>query len=87
LLLLIPVLLFAKLDNIYIILLIVTTFGWEPLILLTIILKFSKKDKQGLGFKVLVKWIGFNCGSVLAHPGVTVREDSNTIHLYKQEQT
>ncbi|MBT9189863.1 MULTISPECIES: phospho-N-acetylmuramoyl-pentapeptide-transferase [Zobellia] len=80
---LIPVLLFAKLDNIYIILLIVTTL-WMGFIGFTDdYIKVFKKDKEGLKgrFKVLGQVVlGLGVGATLYfHPGVTMREDSSTM--------
>jgi len=77
---LIPVILLAKLDNIYIILLIVTTL-WMGLIgFLDDYIKIFKKDKAGLKgiFKVIGQvGLGVIVGATLYfHPGVTVRKDS-----------
>jgi phospho-N-acetylmuramoyl-pentapeptide-transferase len=77
---LIPVVLLAKLDNIYIILLIVTTL-WMGLIgFLDDYIKIFKKDKAGLKgiFKVIGQvGLGIIVGATLYfHPGVTIRKDS-----------
>ncbi|MES2811910.1 MAG: phospho-N-acetylmuramoyl-pentapeptide-transferase [Bacteroidota bacterium] len=77
---LIPVILLAKLDNIYIILLIVTTL-WMGLIgFLDDYIKIFKKDKAGLKgiFKVIGQvGLGLIVGTTLYfHPGVTIRQDS-----------
>jgi phospho-N-acetylmuramoyl-pentapeptide-transferase len=77
---LIPVFLLAKLENIYVILLIVTTI-WMGLIgFLDDYIKIFKKDKEGLKgrFKVIGQvGLGIIVGSVLYfHPGVTVRKDT-----------
>ncbi len=79
---LIPVLLFSKLDNIYVILLIVTTL-WMGLIGFTDdYIKIFKKDKGGLNgrFKVLGQVVlGMAVGAVLYfHPEVTMRERNTT---------
>lgn len=79
---LIPVLLFSKLDNIYVILLIVTTL-WMGLIGFTDdYIKIFKKDKGGLKgrFKVLGQVVlGMMVGAVLYfHPEVTMRERNRT---------
>lgn len=75
---LIPVLLFAKLDNIYVIMLIITTI-WMGLVGFTDdYIKVFKKDKEGLSgkFKVLGQvGLGIFVGSVMYfHPGVTIKE-------------
>jgi len=77
---LIPVILLAKLDNIYIILLIVTTL-WMGLIgFLDDYIKIFKKDKAGLKgiFKVIGQvGLGIIVGTTLYfHPNVTIRQDS-----------
>ncbi|SFI97557.1 phospho-N-acetylmuramoyl-pentapeptide-transferase [Myroides guanonis] len=75
---LIPVLLFAKLDNIYIGLLILTTLWMGVIGFLDDYIKVFKKDKEGLKgrFKVIGQvGLGLIVGSVLYfHPSVTVRE-------------
>jgi len=80
---LIPVLLFAKLDNIYIILLIVTTIWMGAIGFLDDYIKVFKKDKEGLKgrFKVLGQIVlGLIVGATLYfHPEVTMREHSKTI--------
>jgi phospho-N-acetylmuramoyl-pentapeptide-transferase len=79
---LIPVLLFTKLDNIYIVLLIVTTLWMGTIGFVDDYIKIFKKDKAGLKgvFKVIGQvGLGLIVGSVLYfHPGVTVRDDSNS---------
>jgi phospho-N-acetylmuramoyl-pentapeptide-transferase len=76
---LIPVLLFTKLNNIYIILLIVTTLWMGTIGFIDDYIKIFKKDKEGLKgiFKVIGQvGLGIIVGSVLyIHPGVTVRND------------
>ncbi|MDI9257813.1 phospho-N-acetylmuramoyl-pentapeptide-transferase [Flavobacterium sedimenticola] len=75
---LIPVVLLTKLNNIYIILLIVTTLWMGTIGFIDDYIKIFKKDKQGLKgiFKVIGQvGLGLIVGSVLYfHPGVTVRE-------------
>ena len=79
---LIPVLLFAKLDNIYILLLIVTTI-WMGLIgFADDYIKVFKKNKQGLKgrFKIMGQIVlGLAVGATLYfHPEVTMKEDGGT---------
>lgn len=76
---LIPVLLLAKLDNIYVILLIVTTV-WMGLVgFADDYIKVFKKDKAGLSgkFKVLGQvGLGVFVGSIMYfHPQVTIRQE------------
>lgn len=77
---LIPVLLFAKVDNVYIILLIVTTLWMGTIGFVDDYIKIFKKDKAGLKgiFKVIGQvGLGLIVGYVLyTHPGVTIRKDS-----------
>ena len=72
---LIPVLLLTKLNNIYIVLLIITTIWMGTIGFIDDYIKIFKKDKQGI-FKVIGQvGLGLIVGSVLYfHPGVTVRE-------------
>ena len=76
---LIPVLLFAKLDNIYIILLIVTTIWMGIIGFIDDYIKKFKKDKEGLKgrFKVLGQvGLGIIVGTTLYfHQGVTIKEE------------
>ncbi len=79
---LIPVLLIARIDNIYIILLIVTTL-WMGLIgIIDDYIKIFRKNKSGLKgkFKIIGQLIlGLFVGSVLYfHPDVTVRQEIET---------
>ena len=78
---LIPVLLLTKLNNIYIILLIVTTIWMGTIGFIDDYIKIFKKDKEGLKgiFKVFGQvGLGIIVGSVLyLHPDVTVINDSN----------
>ena len=77
---LIPVFLLAKLDNIYVILLIVTTIWMGAIGFLDDYIKVFKKDKEGLKgvFKVIGQvGLGLFVGSVLYfNPDVTVRKDT-----------
>ncbi|HET8886436.1 MAG TPA: phospho-N-acetylmuramoyl-pentapeptide-transferase [Salinimicrobium sp.] len=75
---LIPVLLFAKLDNIYVILLIVTTLWMGAIGFIDDYIKIFKKDKEGLQgkFKVLGQ-IGLGIivgGTIYFHSEVTMKE-------------
>lgn len=80
---LIPVLLFAKLDNIYVILLIVTTIWMGIIGFVDDYIKIFKKNKEGLKgrFKVLGQVVlGLMVGATLYfHPEVTMREHTKTI--------
>ncbi|MFD2891769.1 phospho-N-acetylmuramoyl-pentapeptide-transferase [Flavobacterium chuncheonense] len=77
---LVPVLLLARLENIYVILLIVTTLWMGAIGFLDDYIKIFKKDKEGLKgrFKVIGQvGLGLIVGSVLYfHPNVTVRKDT-----------
>lgn len=85
---LIPVLLLAKLDNIYVILLIVTTLWMGTIGFVDDYIKIFKKDKAGLKgiFKVIGQvGLGLIVGSVLYfHPGVTVRKDTQRTNILEQ---
>ncbi|MBT8270312.1 MAG: phospho-N-acetylmuramoyl-pentapeptide-transferase [Bacteroidia bacterium] len=76
---LIPVLLFAKLDNIYIILLLVTTVWMGVIGFIDDYIKKFKKDKEGLKgrFKVMGQVVlGIIVGTTLYfHPEVTIKEE------------
>ena len=76
---LIPVFLLARMDNIYIQLLIVTTLSMGTIGMVDDYVKIFKKDKEGLKgiFKVAGQLVlGLVVGSVLYfHPGVTVKEE------------
>ena len=80
---LIPVLLFARLDNIYIILLIFTTLWMGVIGFIDDYIKVFKKNKEGLKgrFKVLGQIVlGLIVGATLYfHPEVTMRDHSKTI--------
>jgi len=87
---LIPVLLLTKLNNIYIILLIVTTLWMGTIGFIDDYIKIFKKDKEGLKgvFKVIGQvGLGVIVGSVLYfHPEVTVRERTNKPITYNQTE-
>ncbi|WP_299228434.1 phospho-N-acetylmuramoyl-pentapeptide-transferase [uncultured Psychroserpens sp.] len=76
---LLPVVLFSRLDNIYVIMLIVTTL-WMGLIgFIDDYIKVFKKDKEGLKgrFKILGQvGLGVFVGAVMYfHPGVTIKQE------------
>ncbi|AFU69820.1 phospho-N-acetylmuramoyl-pentapeptide-transferase MraY [Psychroflexus torquis ATCC 700755] len=77
---LIPVLLLAQLNNIYVILLIVTTIWMGVIGFLDDYIKISKKNKEGLEgkFKIVGQiGLGIFVGAVMYfHPDVTVRSDN-----------
>lgn len=83
---LIPVFLFAKLDNIYVILLIFTTIWMGIIGFIDDYIKIFKKNKQGLPgkFKVFGQvFLGIIVGATMYfHPEITVRLDDNV-----QQQT
>jgi phospho-N-acetylmuramoyl-pentapeptide-transferase len=84
---LIPVLLFAKLQNIYIVLLIVTTLWMGTIGFIDDYIKIFKKDKQGLKgiFKVFGQvGLGLIVGYVLYfNPTVTIRTDTANSDIVK----
>ncbi|HEX8015261.1 MAG TPA: phospho-N-acetylmuramoyl-pentapeptide-transferase [Flavobacterium sp.] len=84
---LVPVLLFARLHNIYIVLLIVTTLWMGTIGFVDDYIKIFKKDKQGLKgiFKVIGQvGLGIIVGAVLYfNPAVTVRTDTGRTSVYK----
>ncbi|MEO5777615.1 MAG: phospho-N-acetylmuramoyl-pentapeptide-transferase [Flavobacterium sp.] len=88
---LIPVLLLTKLNNIYIILLIVTTLWMGTIGFIDDYIKIFKKDKQGLKgiFKVIGQvGLGLIVGSVLYfNPTVTVIERSSKVMNSNQTET
>ncbi len=88
---LIPVLLFAKLDNIYVILLIITTLWMGAIGFLDDYIKTFKKDKEGLKgiFKVIGQvGLGVIVGTTMYfHPGITVKEVSNISAITNVEIT
>lgn len=75
---LIPVLLFTKLENVYIIILVVTTLWMGTIGFIDDYIKIFKKDKKGLKgrFKILGQvTLGIFVGAMLYfHPGVTMKE-------------
>ena len=79
---LVPVLLFAKLDNIYILLLIITTLWMGSIGFLDDYIKIKRKNKEGLKgrFKIIGQvGLGLIVGITLYfHPDVTVRENATT---------
>ncbi|RXR29717.1 phospho-N-acetylmuramoyl-pentapeptide-transferase [Flavobacterium piscinae] len=85
---LIPVIMLAKLDNIYIILLVVTTLWMGTIGFIDDYIKIFKKDKEGLKgkFKVIGQvGLGLIVGSVLYfNPGVTVRKDTQRTNILQQ---
>jgi phospho-N-acetylmuramoyl-pentapeptide-transferase len=85
---LVPVMLFAKLQNIYIVLLIVTTLWMGTIGFIDDYIKIFKKDKQGLKgiFKVVGQvGLGLIVGSVLYFsPVVTVRTDTGKSDIFRQ---
>ena len=88
---LVPVLLFARLHNIYIVLLIVTTLWMGTIGFVDDYIKIFKKDKQGLKgiFKVIGQvGLGIIVGSVLYFsPAVTVRTDTGYEDVFKNANT
>jgi len=84
---LVPVFLFAKLHNIYIVLLIVTTLWMGTIGFIDDYIKIFKKDKAGLKgiFKVVGQvGLGIIVGTVLYFsPSVTVRTDTSTSDIFK----
>ncbi|QBN18726.1 phospho-N-acetylmuramoyl-pentapeptide-transferase [Flavobacterium nackdongense] len=84
---LIPVFLFAKLQNIYIVLLIVTTLWMGTIGFIDDYIKVFKKDKEGLKgiFKVFGQvGLGLIVGSVLYfNPIVTIRTDTASSDIFK----
>tara|TARA_B100000614_G_scaffold258475_1_gene280684 strand:+ start:1479 stop:2702 length:1224 start_codon:yes stop_codon:yes gene_type:complete len=88
---LIPVILIARIDNIYIVLLIVTTL-WMGLIgMIDDYIKIFKKNKRGLKgkFKIIGQLVlGLFVGSILYfHPDVTVRQEIETYNKSEQIKT
>ena len=87
---LIPVILLAKLDNIYVMLLIVTTLWMGTIGFIDDYIKIFKKDKEGLKgrFKVVGQiGLGLIVGYILYfHPAVTVRTDTAKVNIYNTSQ-
>ncbi|MDR7209354.1 phospho-N-acetylmuramoyl-pentapeptide-transferase [Flavobacterium piscis] len=88
---LVPVLLFARLHNIYIVLLIVTTLWMGIIGFVDDYIKIFKKDKEGLKgkFKVIGQvGLGLIVGLVLYfNPAVTVRTDTGYSDVFKVTTT
>lgn len=86
---LVPVLLFARLQNIYIVLLIVTTLWMGTIGFIDDYIKIFKKDKQGLKgiFKVFGQvGLGLIVGTVLYfNPIVTIRTDTGSSNIFKNK--
>lgn len=84
---LIPVLLLARLDNVYILLLIVTTIWMGTIGFVDDYIKIFKKNKKGLQgkFKILGQVVlGLMVGATLYfHPDVTMKEKNKTIITQK----
>ncbi|MAS68039.1 MAG: phospho-N-acetylmuramoyl-pentapeptide-transferase [Flavobacteriaceae bacterium] len=87
---LIPVLLLTRLDNIYIILLIVTTLWMGIIGLADDYLKIKRKDKEGLKgrFKIVGQvTLGMIVGATLYfHPAVTIKQQSLNDESFLQEE-
>ncbi len=87
---LIPVLLLAKLDNVYIILLIVTTLWMGGVGFTDDYIKVFKKDKGGLSgkFKILGQvGLGIFVGSVMYfHSGVTIKQEKISSNVVQKAQ-
>ncbi len=87
---LIPVILLAKLNNIYIVLLVVTTLWMGTIGFVDDYIKIFKKDKQGLKgiFKVIGQvGLGLIVGAVLYfNPHVTVKKASDTTINFHQTE-
>lgn len=87
---LIPVLLLAKLNNIYIMLLVVSMLWMGIIGFLDDYIKVFKKDKEGLKgrFKVIGQvGLGLIVGYVMYfHPSVTVRPDTQYTNIYSIDQ-
>ncbi len=83
---LIPTFLFARLDNIYVLLLILSTIWMGTIGFIDDYIKVFKKDKEGLRgrFKILAQVVlGLIVGSVLYfHPAVKIR-DFNNVFTYE----
>ncbi|MFV8335954.1 phospho-N-acetylmuramoyl-pentapeptide-transferase [Flavobacterium sp. RSP29] len=84
---LVPVVLFAKLHNIYIVLLIVTTLWMGIIGFIDDYIKIFKKDKEGLKgiFKVVGQvGLGLIVGTVLYFsPSVTIRTDTSSSDIFR----
>lgn len=87
---LIPVLLFAQIDNVYIVLLVVTTLWMGAIGFVDDYIKIFKQDKAGLKgrFKILGQiTLGIFVGSMLYfHPSVTMKDKLPVKYQYTTEQ-
>ncbi|SDX75487.1 Phospho-N-acetylmuramoyl-pentapeptide-transferase [Lutibacter oricola] len=87
---LIPVLLFSIVDNVYIVILLVTTLWMGAIGFIDDYIKIFKKDKDGLKgrFKILGQvTLGIFVGAMLYfHPSVTMKEQLPTKYQYVSEQ-
>ena len=87
---LIPVLLFAQIDNVYIVILVVSTIWMGTIGFLDDYIKIFKKDKEGLKgrFKILGQvTLGIFVGAMLYfHPSVTMKEQLPTEYQYITEE-
>lgn len=88
---LIPVILFAKLDNVYVMLLIITTLWMGTIGFIDDYIKIFKKDKEGLKgkFKVVGQvGLGLIVGYILYfHPAVTIRTETVSPSAYSISTT
>lgn len=88
---LIPVFLFTKLNNVYIVLLIITTLWMGTIGFIDDYLKIKFKNKEGLKgkFKIVGQvGLGIVIGSVLYfHPSVTIREKSGRAITFNQTES
>jgi phospho-N-acetylmuramoyl-pentapeptide-transferase len=87
---LIPVMLFAQIDNVYIVLLVVTTLWMGAIGFVDDYIKIFKQDKAGLQgrFKILGQiTLGIFVGAMFFfHPSVTMKEKLPTKYQYTTEQ-
>ncbi len=87
---LIPVLLFAKIDNIYIVILVITTLWMGAIGFLDDYIKIFKQDKDGLKgrFKILGQvTLGIFVGVMFYfHPGITMKEKLPVKYQYVTEE-
>lgn len=85
----IPVLLFARLENIYVILLLITTLWMGAIGFIDDYIKTFRKEKEGLQgkFKVFGQvGLGLIIGATMYfHPGITVKEETNQPQRAQQE--
>lgn len=88
---LVPTLLFAKLDNIYILLMLLSTVWLGGIGFLDDYIKVFRKNKEGLKgkFKILGQvTIGIIAGAILAfHPDVEIKEKTPEVRSVYSEQT